>query len=308
MFLTAKAMPGDREASLAAGATDYITKPVDLDVLLTIMASWVTGNGNATARERGRSGMTAPVRGTAVDDRRENLLALQAILEGLPIEVVAVTSGEEALKKLLVNDFAVILLDAQMPGMDGFETAEHVKQRERTRHIPIMFLTAADCDAHMAFRGYPAGAVDYITKPFDPWVLRSKVAVFVDLYRLHTEVGQRAAERDALRKGVDAALELLAAAEPVDAATSTLVERLHDALGRAAPRPALVALRRRGTETSPRPAPPDLRPLPREADRRAHGYGTQPWESFVAGHVVVSLVAGVPPPPATPAAARMSTS
>jgi CheY-like chemotaxis protein len=175
--------------------------------------------------------MTAPVRVLAVDDRRENLIALQAILEGLPIEVVAVTSGEEALKKLLVQDYAVILLDARMPGMDGFETAKHVKQRERTRHIPILFLTAADYDPHLAFRGYQAGAVDYITKPFDPWVLRSKVTVFVDLYLLHTELAERAAERDALRKSVDEAWEVLEAAQPADAGASALVERLRGVLG-----------------------------------------------------------------------------
>jgi CheY-like chemotaxis protein len=174
--------------------------------------------------------MTAPVRVLAVDDRRENLLALQAVLEGLPIEVVAVTNGEDALKKLLVQDYALILLDARMPGMDGFETAKHIKQRERTRHIPILFLTAADYDAHMAFRGYQAGAVDYITKPFDPWVLRSKVTVFADLYRLHAEVAERAAERDALRKRVSQALELLDA-ESADAASSAFVERLRGALG-----------------------------------------------------------------------------
>ena len=174
--------------------------------------------------------MSAPVRILAVDDRRENLLALQAILEGMPIEVVAVTNGEDALKQLLVKDYALILLDARMPGMDGFETARHVKQRERTRHIPILFLTAADYDPHMAFRGYQAGAVDYITKPFDPWVLRSKVAVFVDLYRLHTELSERAAERDALRRRVDEALGLIEAAEPADADSSALVERLRTAL------------------------------------------------------------------------------
>lgn len=175
--------------------------------------------------------MTGPVRVLAVDDRRENLLALQAILEGLSIEVVSVTNGEDALKQLLVKDFALILLDARMPGMDGFETARHVKQRERTRHIPILFLTAADYDAHMAFRGYQAGAVDYITKPFDPWVLRSKVAVFVDLYLLHAQAAERAAERDAMRKSIDDALGLLDAAEPTDAATSTLIERVRAALG-----------------------------------------------------------------------------
>ena len=117
-----------------------------------------------------------------VDDRRDNLTALAALLQGIQVATVAVTSGEDALKQLLVDDFAVILLDAQMPGMDGFETASHIKRRERTRHIPIIFLTAADRDSQLALRGYAAGAVDYLTKPFDPWVLRTKVSVFVDLW------------------------------------------------------------------------------------------------------------------------------
>jgi CheY-like chemotaxis protein len=154
----------------------------------------------------------------AVDDRRENLLALQAILEGLPIELVAVTSGEDALKRLLVEDYAVILLDAHMPGMDGFETAGHVKQRERTRHIPILFLTAVDYDPHLAFRGYQAGAVDYITKPFDPWVLRSKVAVFVDLWATHTQLADRAGEVVVLRGAIDEALALLESGDAADLA------------------------------------------------------------------------------------------
>jgi CheY-like chemotaxis protein len=117
-----------------------------------------------------------------VDDRRDNLLALEAILQGLPVQPVAVESGEAALKQLLVDDFAVILLDAQMPNMDGFETASHIKRRERTRHVPILFLTAADRDAQLALRGYAVGAVDYLTKPFDPWVLRAKVSIFVELW------------------------------------------------------------------------------------------------------------------------------
>lgn len=150
----------------------------------------------------------------AVDDRPENLLALQAILEGLPIEIVAVTSGEDALKRLLGEDYAVILLDAQMPGMDGFETAGHIKARERTRHIPILFLTAVDYDSQLAFRGYRAGAVDYITKPFDPWVLRSKVAVFVDLWTMNARLADRAAECGALRSAVDDALALLDPTRP----------------------------------------------------------------------------------------------
>jgi PleD family two-component response regulator len=145
----------------------------------------------------------------AVDDRRENLVALQAILEGLAFEVVTVGGGEDALKKLLVDDYAVILLDAHMPGMDGFETAEHIKRRERTRHVPILFLTAVDYDPHLAFRGYQAGAVDYISKPFDPWVLRSKVSVFVDLWAVQSQLAARAAEHDALGAAVDDALDLL---------------------------------------------------------------------------------------------------
>jgi CheY-like chemotaxis protein len=155
----------------------------------------------------------ATARVLAVDDRRENLLALAAILEGLPVEIVTVTSGEDALKRLLSEDYAVILLDAHMPGMDGFETAGHIKQRERTRHIPILFLTAVDYDPHLAFRGYQAGAVDYITKPFDPWVLRSKVAVFVDLWTMHAELAATAEEVGSLRSAVADALELLEEAD-----------------------------------------------------------------------------------------------
>ncbi|MPZ27288.1 MAG: response regulator [Micromonosporaceae bacterium] len=131
-------------------------------------------------------------RALLVDDRRENLTALAALLQGLPVEPVAVTSGEAALKKLLTDDFAVIMLDAQMPDMDGFETASHIKARERTRHVPIIFLTAADRDAQLALRGYAAGAVDYLTKPIDPWVLRAKVSVFVELWNKTRELASHA--------------------------------------------------------------------------------------------------------------------
>jgi CheY-like chemotaxis protein len=164
--------------------------------------------------------VTTRPRVLAVDDRKENLLALQAILEGLAVEVVSVTSGEDALKRLLTDDFAVILLDANMPGMDGFETAGHVKQRERTRHIPILFLTAVDYDPHLAFRGYQAGAVDYITKPFDPWVLRSKVGVFVDLWLVHVRLAEQAAECARLRMVIDDAVELIDA----DGSAATLTQ------------------------------------------------------------------------------------
>jgi CheY-like chemotaxis protein len=137
--------------------------------------------------------VTEVAKALLVDDRRENLLALEAILQGLPVQPVAVESGEAALKQLLVDDFAVLLLDAQMPNMDGFETASHIKRRERTRHVPIIFLTAADRDAQLALRGYAVGAVDYLTKPFDPWVLRAKVAVFVELHKMNRRLAEQAA-------------------------------------------------------------------------------------------------------------------
>ena len=138
-----------------------------------------------------------------VDDRPENLLALEAILQGLDQELVTANSGEEALKRLLTDDFAVILLDVQMPGMDGFETAEHIKRRERTRHVPIVFLTAIDREPHHAFRGYSVGAVDYLAKPFDPWVLRAKVSVFLDLWEKSRQLQDQA---DKLKTLVDAGL------------------------------------------------------------------------------------------------------
>ncbi|SRR6266496_1858309 len=134
-----------------------------------------------------------PVRILLVDDRPENLLALEAILTSLDHELVRAGSGEEALKALLTTDFALILLDASMPGMDGFETAARIKRRERTRDIPILFLTAYQNEPQHAFRGYEVGAVDYLTKPFDPWILRAKVSVFVDLYLKNRQLQEQAA-------------------------------------------------------------------------------------------------------------------
>ncbi len=117
-----------------------------------------------------------------VDDRAENLFALEAILSSLDQELVFVRSGEAAVEAAASSEFAVILLDVVMPGMDGFETAGQIKRRARTSDVPIIFLTAAGAEPELAFRGYAAGAVDYISKPFDPWVLRAKVSVFVNLY------------------------------------------------------------------------------------------------------------------------------
>jgi CheY-like chemotaxis protein len=127
-----------------------------------------------------------------VDDREENLIALEAILSSLDLTPIRAKSGEEALKALLGTEFALILLDVRMPGMDGFETAAHIKRRERTRNIPIIFLTVVDSAPDYAFRSYAAGAVDYLTKPFDPWVLRAKVAVFVELYNMNRRLAEQA--------------------------------------------------------------------------------------------------------------------
>ena len=117
-----------------------------------------------------------------VDDRPENLLALEAILEPLGQRLVRANSGPEALRQLLVDEYAVILLDVQMPGMNGFEVAETIKSREKTRFTPIIFLTALSKDEEFVYKGYSVGAVDYMSKPLHPDVLRSKVSVFVDLY------------------------------------------------------------------------------------------------------------------------------
>ncbi|HEY3921474.1 MAG TPA: PAS domain S-box protein [Gaiellaceae bacterium] len=128
-----------------------------------------------------------------VDDRRQNLVALEAILEPLGHELVSVLSGQEALRTLLQReDFAAILLDVQMPGLDGFETATLIKQRERTRDIPIVFLTAISKERQHVFRGYEVGAVDYVFKPFQPEILRSKVAVLVDLHVKTEQLRQQA--------------------------------------------------------------------------------------------------------------------
>ncbi|HEV3056373.1 MAG TPA: SpoIIE family protein phosphatase [Solirubrobacteraceae bacterium] len=143
------------------------------------------------------AGLRPPVGGNTellelllVDDRPENLSALKAVVAPLGFPVRTAGSGVEALRMLLERDFAVILLDVRMPGLDGLETASLIKARERTRDIPIIFLTAAEHDVAEVIRGYEVGAVDYILKPFDADLLRSKVSIFVELQR-----GRRALER-----------------------------------------------------------------------------------------------------------------
>jgi two-component system, sensor histidine kinase len=140
-----------------------------------------------------------------VDDRPENLLALEAILEPLDQSLIRANSGSEALKQVLASDFAAILLDVQMPGMNGFEVAEIIKSREKSRTIPIIFLSAISKEDAYVFKGYSMGAVDYVFKPFNPDVLRSKVAVFVDLYLKQGEIQRQG---DLLRESQKRELEL----------------------------------------------------------------------------------------------------
>src|SRR6266403_5569846 len=134
-------------------------------------------NGPATAMsERVADGPSVKL--LLVDDHAENLLALEAILEAPGQELVLARSGSEALRHLLQHDFAAIILDVMMPEMDGFETAALIRQRERSKHTPIIFLTALGRSEEALFKGYDIGAVDYLVKPILPSILKSKVEVF----------------------------------------------------------------------------------------------------------------------------------
>ncbi len=127
-----------------------------------------------------------------VDDSATNLLALEAILQAPDRNLVSASSGEDALRYLLTNEVAVILMDVYMPGLDGLETAELIRGRDKSRNIPIIFLTADSTGGRHLSRGYSLGAVDYIVKPIEPDILRSKVAVFVELFKKTQEVKQQA--------------------------------------------------------------------------------------------------------------------
>jgi len=125
-----------------------------------------------------------------VDDRRENLLAADAALSGLGAVIVPALSGDEALRRLLESDYSLVLLDVQMPGMDGYETAQFIRSRPRTAHLPIIFLTAHDADASNILRAYQLGAVDFLQKPFAPEILRAKIQVLLALQERTEELGR----------------------------------------------------------------------------------------------------------------------
>lgn len=172
-----------------------------------------------------------------VDDRPANLLSLRAILTDQPdYELVMASSGEEALDRVLREDFAVILLDVAMPEMDGFETARLIKQRERSCKIPIIFITASVYDMENIYRGYTVGAVDYLPKPVDPLAVRAKVAVFVELYRQAREIERQARllqeiqarEQDRLRRRADEAIAERQRAEVAREASEARFRRLQE--------------------------------------------------------------------------------
>jgi CheY-like chemotaxis protein len=135
-----------------------------------------------------------------VDDQPNNLIALEAMLADLDVNPVRAESGTEALRRLLDQDFAVILLDVQMPGLDGFETANLIRKREKSRHTPIIFVTALSRNESNVFQGYSVGAVDYLFKPIVPEILRSKVQVFVELFRKTRELKRQTAQLERLSR------------------------------------------------------------------------------------------------------------
>jgi DNA-binding response OmpR family regulator len=167
------------------------------------------------AADRG-SAAEAPISILLVDDDPRNLLALESTLEGDGHRLVTAQTAEQALLALMEDDFAAIVLDVQMPDLDGIQLARLIKQRRKTQHIPILFLTAHYRESEHAVLGYDVGAVDYLTKPVHPGVLRSKVAVFVELFRktralaemnraLEDEIVERKTAEERFRLVVDAA-------------------------------------------------------------------------------------------------------
>jgi two-component system, sensor histidine kinase and response regulator len=184
-----------------------------VDGALEPSAAVTPGEGESGSAGRPTDDPAGRVNILLVDDQPANLIALEAMLQGLGQNLVKASSGREALKCLLTDEFAVVLLDVKMPEMDGFETATLIRQRDKSRHTPIIFLTAADKSQTQAVRGYAVGAVDYLVKPVVPEFVRSKVAVFVELakktalLRRQTELLQ-ASEQEA-RELADTRAELV---------------------------------------------------------------------------------------------------
>src|SRR5713226_8455057 len=191
-------------------------------------------NGPATAKSE-RVAQGPSVKLLLVDDHAENLLALEAILKAPGVELILARSGAEALRHLLDADFAAILLDVMMPGMDGFETAALIRQRDRSRHTPIIFLTALGRSEETLFKGYDIGAVDYLVKPILPSILKSKVAVFVQLKRQAELLEAKNIELNAMNEELEAfsytvAHDLRAPLARIDGFSQALLEFQNDRL------------------------------------------------------------------------------
>ena len=190
--------------------------------------------GNPPSREIAPAASVASI--LIVDDDPGNLRALQELLQGPGQNLVLANSGEAALRRVLKEDFAVILLDARMPGVDGFETAKLIRDRQRSRHTPIIFITGAYEDVGSVFRGYEVGAVDYIVKPLDPRVLKSKVSVFVELHAknaaLHREIAEHKLTEQRLRESEENLRALAARLQSVREEEQIRIAReVHDGLG-----------------------------------------------------------------------------
>ncbi len=197
------------------------------------MLSAVDAFGDQTGRPAGKDAMAGSSVASIliVDDDRRNLMALQELLQGLGQNLVLAHSGEEALRCVLKQEFAVILLDVRMPGVDGFETARLIRERQRSRHTPVIFVTGATEDVGSMFRGYEVGAVDYIVKPLIPEVLKSKVAVFIELYAKNAELertGERLRESEENLRALSARMRSVREDEQI-----RIAREIHDELGQA---------------------------------------------------------------------------
>jgi len=178
-----------------------------------------------------------PAKILIVDDRPENLLTLEGLLDDHHAEPVRALSGEKALAATLDHDFALVLLDVQMPGMDGYEVAELMRGNKKTRHIPIIFVTATLNAEAQIFRGYESGAVDYLAKPFNPMVLNSKVGVFIELYQHKAaleektiEFNQKLVELEELQQQLEETNEQLLLLSTTDSLTGLYNRRRFDEL------------------------------------------------------------------------------
>jgi len=202
-FFSGSRKPEHKAEALMKGATGFFSKE-DLGALIgAIRTARLTAVDEPKPAE-GLKGAPELPRVLMVDDRMENLAVLEALLDGSGARLVKALSGDEALARLMDGEYALVLMDVRMPGLGGFETAELIRRRERTRKVPIIFLTAVGDARDDVSRAYALGAVDYLTKPFPPAMLRSKVAVFLELYRNGRNLARHADSLGSLNRRLEA--------------------------------------------------------------------------------------------------------